>query len=213
VKFAAAHTHNLIVSFGNNTTIQDIQDSDIHQGMFELDKLDNFIALHCVNGYPTPLRDARLTKMSELFAISNRVGLSDHSKSYIPAIVATALDACMIETHFKLDDHVTSPDADFSITPVEYRYMVEEVKDAHYALGRFISDLNSPSPSEQPNLIFQRSLFVVQDIKKGERFTAENVKSIRPGHGDNPKYLNKYLGSVASQDISKGTPLEPELRE
>ncbi|HBF20968.1 MAG TPA: pseudaminic acid synthase, partial [Cryomorphaceae bacterium] len=131
-------------------------------------------------------------------------GLSDHTEGNTVPIVATSLGGKGIEKHFILDRSIGGPDADFSLDPTGFKSMVDAVRDAEKALGKVTYEL---SEKVQKNRKFARSLFVVKNIKKGEVFTEENVRSIRPGYGLHPKHLNQVLGKRSTMNIDRGTPL------
>ena len=109
-----------------------------------------------------------------------------------------------MEKHFTLSRATPGPDSAFSLEPHEFKAMVEAVRTAEKALGQVHY---SVSEQEAKSRVFRRSLFVVKDMKTGEAFTAENVRSIRPGYGLHTRYLNEIMGRRANQDIQRGTPL------
>ena len=119
-----------------------------------------------------------------------------------------SLGACIIEKHFTLARAAGGPDSAFSLEPAEFKAMVEAVRTAEKALGQVQFGV---SPHESPSRVFRRSLFVVRDLKKGEKFTAENVRSIRPGNGMHTRHLPEVLGKTAAVDIARGTPLSWDL--
>jgi len=119
-------------------------------------------------------------------------------------VAAVALGACMIEKHLTLSRDIPGPDSSFSLEPCEFKMMVEAVRTTEKALGQL---RYGPTKTEADTLVFRRSLFVISDIKEGEPFTSENVRSIRPGHGLAPKHIREILGERAARDIPKGTPL------
>jgi len=131
------------------------------------------------------------------------VGISDHTLGISVPVAAVALGACIVEKHFTLSRKMPGPDSAFSLEPHEFEVMVVAIRETEKALGRVCYDV---SEHEKASRVFRRSLFVVNDIKKGELFTMENVRSIRPGNGLAPKYLGKILGKRAKQNIKKGTP-------
>lgn len=166
---------------------------------------DQIILLKCTSSYPAPIELANLrtmVDMQEKFGV--QVGLSDHTYGNIVPIVATSLGAKVIEKHFILDKSIGGPDADFSLDVEEFTSMVEAVREAEKALGEVTYEL---SEKVQKNKKFARSLFAVKDIKKGEKFTEENVRSIRPGYGLHPKYFKSVLGKFSHQDFKRGEPL------
>lgn len=165
----------------------------------------NYIFLKCTSTYPTKWDqvDLRLIpKIREDFDCI--VGLSDHSIGHLIPVTAVTLGARIIEKHFILDKSLGGPDAEFSMTPSEFKNMVIEVRRTEKALGRDNYKLDSEVSNSRK---YARSLFVTEDVKKGEIITENNVRSIRPGHGIHPKYLKSILGKEFSCDIELGTPM------
>jgi pseudaminic acid synthase len=161
--------------------------------------------LKCTSTYPAPPEEANLLTIPEMarrFACP--VGLSDHTMGIAVPVVAVALGACIIEKHLCLRRADGGPDAAFSLEPHEFMAMVEAVRTAEKALG---SVQFASGPREANSRKFRRSLFVVEDIKKGELFTKQNVRSIRPEDGLHPRHLNEVLGKRAACDVERGTPL------
>ena len=135
-------------------------------------------------------------------------GLSDHTLGIEVPIASVVLGGRIIEKHFKLTEKSDSEDDAFSLTPSEFKQMVESVRKVEKALGIIKYDgVNNESKSKK----FRRSLFVVKDIKEGELFTEENIKSIRPANGLHTKNYEEILGKKASQNIEFGTPLSWDL--
>ncbi len=170
---------------------------------------DQIILLKCVSAYPTPLEEVNLKtipNMAETFGCI--VGISDHTLGISVPIAAVALGARLIEKHFILSKDIDSPDKEFSLTPEEFKEMVKAVREVEKALGKVSYELTDGMKKSRE---FARSLYVVRDMKKGEVFTEQNVRSIRPGYGLHPKYLKDVLGRKAKKDIKKGTPLSWEL--
>jgi pseudaminic acid synthase len=169
---------------------------------------DQIILLKCTSSYPAPVE---LANMKTMVDMTNRfrtpVGLSDHTMGNTVPIVATALGARVIEKHFILDKSIGGPDAEFSLDVAEFKTMVEAVREAEKALGKVSYEL---SAKVEKNRKFARSLFVVADMKAGEIFTPETLRSIRPGYGLHPKFYQQVLGKMATKDIPRGTPLESE---
>jgi len=160
--------------------------------------------LKCTSAYPAPPCEMNLRTiphMSEAFHVL--VGLSDHTLGISVPVAAVALGACIIEKHLTLSRSVPGPDSAFSLEPDELKAMVEAIRTAEQALGVVHYGCSS---QEKSNRAFQRSLFIVKDIREGEMFTQENVRSIRPGYGLHPRYLDIVLDRHASKDISAGTP-------
>lgn len=166
------------------------------------------VLLHCVSGYPTPASEANLNMISTLAErFSVPIGLSDHTEGTVVAAASVALGACVIEKHFTLSRADGGPDALFSLEPKELEALGVRCRIAWEALGH--NDFQR-SPSEIRNVMFRRSLYVVEDIAQGEIFTTKNVRSIRPGFGLPPKNFPHVLGRRATVKIDRGTALKRE---
>ena len=169
------------------------------------------VLLKCTSAYPAPPEEADLRTIPHLAdAFGVPVGLSDHTLGIEVAVAAVALGACLIEKHLTLSRDEPGPDSAFSLEPHELARLVESVRVAKKALG---SVRYRPTDAERPSRVFRRSLFAVADVAQGEIFTAENVRSIRPGHGLHPRHLDEVLGGKARRDVPRGTPLSWELVE
>jgi N-acetylneuraminate synthase len=165
--------------------------------------------LHCVSGYPTPAEEANLARIPALAKnFDVPIGLSDHTLGIEAPITSVALGAAIIEKHITLARADGGPDAAFSLEPQELAALVKGVRMAHAALGH--AEYGRAN-SEQDNIVFRRSLYVVKDIAAGEMFTAENVRSIRPGLGLSPAKLPNVLGHRAARAIKRGTPVSLDL--
>lgn len=161
--------------------------------------------LKCTSAYPAPYDGMNLRTIPHLAGMFRLpVGLSDHTLGIAVPVAAVALGASIVEKHVALSRADGSPDAAFSLEPAEFRAMVEAVRAAEQALGEVRYD---PTAAETASRVFRRSLFVVKDVRAGEVFTPENVRSIRPGHGLHPRYLGEILGRYACTDLAAGTPL------
>jgi pseudaminic acid synthase len=135
-------------------------------------------------------------------------GLSDHTTGIVVPVVATVLGAKVIEKHFILDKSIGGPDASFSLDEKEFTEMVNAVRNAEKAMGKVDYSLSEKAKRSKE---LCRSLYVVENMNKGDVFTVRNVRSIRPGYGMHPKYYSGILGKKASLDIEKGTPLNKEM--
>jgi pseudaminic acid synthase len=161
--------------------------------------------LKCTSAYPAPPEEMNLRTIPHLAAAFGvPAGLSDHTLGIAVPVAAVALGACIIEKHFTLSRAEPGPDSAFSLEPHEFKAMVEGVRTAERALGTIHYGL---SGKDEASRVFRRSLFVVKDVKAGEPFTEDNVRSIRPGHGLPPKFLGEILGRSAAVDLARGTPL------
>jgi N-acetylneuraminate synthase len=164
------------------------------------------ILLHCTSGYPTPAREMNLRTMQHLGETHGVIaGLSDHTMGTAVSVAAVALGASAIEKHFTLSRADGGPDADFSLEPAELRRLVDDCRTAWESLG---SIDYAPVESEASAKDLRRSLYVVRDIRRGERLTSDNIRSIRPGLGLAPKHLPQILDASATQDLTRGTPLD-----
>ena len=192
----------------------------VSTGMADLDEIgeavqaardggcEELVLLHCVSGYPAPSQDynlATLADMERQFGLP--IGLSDHTLSNVSAIASVALGASVIEKHFTLDRDGGGPDDSFSLEPDDLAQLCRDARIAWEAIGQVDYGLKS---SESGNKVFRRSLYAVEDIKKGSVITSENVRSIRPGYGLAPKYFDAILGAVATQDLPRGTAIRWE---
>ncbi|MGH7929495.1 MAG: pseudaminic acid synthase [Candidatus Binatia bacterium] len=165
--------------------------------------------LKCTSAYPAPYDEMNLRTIPHLAqAFGVPVGLSDHTLGGVVPVVAATLGACIIEKHFTLSRSLSGPDSAFSLEPQEFKAMVDAVRISEKALGRVEYGL---STSELKSRVFRRSLFVVENIRAGEIFTDQNVRSIRPSYGIHTRHLEDVLGRVAARDIVRGTPLAWEM--
>lgn len=164
-----------------------------------------FALLKCTSSYPAPIEEMNLRTiphMAEAFGVPS--GLSDHTVGSAVPLAAVTLGACIVEKHLTLSRKEAGPDSAFSMEPHEFKEMVEAVRIVERAIGEVRYEVTG---NEINSRVFRRSLFVVKDIRAGEKFTQENIRSIRPGHGLHTRYLNEILGSRAIRDIKRGTPL------
>lgn len=205
IEYAARTMKPLILSTGMATV------SEIKEAYVTAKKAGarGIVLLKCVSSYPAKPREMNLRTipdMEKLFKCP--IGFSDHSMDIGASIAAVCLGAKMIEKHFTLSRNIKTPDSFFSLEPHEMKSLVRNIRIAEDALGKIKYGLTA---DQYKNRIFRRSLFVVEDIKRGEMLTSDNVRSIRPGFGLMPKHLKKVLGKRAVKNISKGTPLKPSL--
>jgi len=165
--------------------------------------------LKCTSAYPARPEEMNLRTIPHLSAAFRvPAGLSDHTLGIAVPVAAAALGACILEKHVTLSRSIPGPDSSFSLEPEEFKAMVNAIRTTEKALG----DINyGITPEEAASRVFRRSLFVVQDMKAGEPFTAANVRSIRPGYGLPTRYLSSIMGRKSVQDIKMGTPLSWDL--
>ncbi len=204
IEYIASKGKPMIISTGI-ATLADIEDAiDACKRVGNND----IALLKCTSAYPTPLEDVNLLtipNMAETFGVT--VGLSDHTLGISVPIAAVSLGAKIVEKHFILDHSLGGPDATFSLEPDEFSHMVKAIREVERALGKVTYELTEKMKKGRE---FSRSLFVVEDVKKGEIFTEKNIRSIRPGFGLHPKYIKKVIGKRARRDIKRGIPLKWE---
>ena len=158
--------------------------------------------LHCISEYPSPLEHANLGRLNDLKPICQDVGLSDHSMSPLPAVLAVGMGAKVIEKHLCLSRAAGGPDSGFSLEPSEFAEMVRMVRDAEKAMQPY----EDPKPA---NLRFRKAIWVVQDVLSGEEITSDNVKVMRPAPEISlaPSFYDDILGARFNQPLQRGTPL------
>lgn len=167
------------------------------------------VLLHCVSGYPTPASEYSLRTIPDMRSrFGYNVGLSDHTLDNVTAIAAVALGAVLIEKHFTLDRSGGGADDSFSIEPADLKRLCVDARIAWECSGDIRYSLAS---SEVGNVKFRRSLYFVRDVREGEVVERDAVRSIRPGYGLPPKYLDDIVGRRAKQGIAAGTPVSWEL--
>ena len=162
--------------------------------------------LKCTSQYPATIEDANLNTIPDMkkrFGV--KVGVSDHTMGSSVPVVAVSLGATVVEKHFILDRSMGGPDAAFSMEPQEFKQMVDDVRNAEKALGQVSYEVSDKDK------LRRRSLFITKDLKKGDVLTEENVRSVRPGYGMEPKELESMLGKKVNKDVEKGTPLNENL--
>jgi pseudaminic acid synthase len=181
----------------------------VSTGVAEFDDIQNAIdiakkykveiaLLKCTSAYPTPRSEVNLKTIPVLKEIFNvTVGFSDHTLGISAPIAAVTLGARIVEKHFILDKSIDSPDKAFSLTPKEFSEMVKAIREVEEMMGEVSFKVKKGKE-------FTRSLYVIKDIKKGEKFTRENIRSIRPGFGLHPKFLPQILGKRACRNLEKG---------
>lgn len=167
--------------------------------------------LKCSSAYPAITDEMKLSVMTDMRKrFDLPTGLSDHSLGSLGAVTAVAMGASIIEKHFCLDRKIKNPDSTFSMEPREYAAMVRDIRLVEKAAGQIVY---GPEQSEQGNMAFRRSIFVVKDIKAGEKLTPDNIRVIRPSNGLKPKYYEEVLGRTVKRDVSFGTPLSWDVIE
>lgn len=204
IEYVASKNKPMIISTG----VAEIE--DIQLAIDTCRKVGNsdITLLKCTSDYPATLDDANLITIPDLkkrFGV--KVGVSDHTMGHIVPVVAVSLGAEVVEKHFILDRNLGGPDSAFSMEPLEFKHMVNEIRNAEKTLGKINYDVS------EKDKLRRRSIFAVKDIEAGESITLDNVRSVRPGHGLPPKSLNAIIGKTVNKKIEKGLPISEEMFE
>lgn len=205
IKYVASTGKPMIISTGmaDAEEIQEAIDAARSSGCKEL------AILHCVSGYPAPSEDYNLLTIPDMINRFGLVtGLSDHTLDNTTAITSVALGASIIEKHFTLNRDGGGPDDSFSLEPKDLTALCRDSKTAWQALGKV--DYGRKA-SEQGNIKLRRSLYFVKDLKAGDIITEDAVRSVRPGFGLAPKFLDEVIGKVVKQDVKYGQATDLEL--
>ena len=201
IKYVASTGKPMIISTGmaDAQEIQEAIDAARSGGCKEL------ALLHCVSGYPAPPQDYNLRTIPDMIQRFGCVtGLSDHTLDNTTAITSVAMGAAIIEKHFTLDRSGGGPDDSFSMEPMELAALCHDTKTAWAALGGI--DYGRKS-SEQGNVQFRRSLYFVKPLNAGDLITADAIRSVRPGYGAAPKYLEAVVGRRVLNPVEANTPV------
>ena len=205
IRYIASKGKPIIMSTGMATL------EEIHEAVDAIYETGNrqIALLKCSSAYPadpTQMHLANIPDMAREFGVP--VGLSDHSMGHLTATMSVAMGGSIIEKHFCLGREIENPDASFSMTPSEFREMVDQVRLVEQCVG---SVSYGPTPQEESNVIFRRSIFITKDIKAGEALSEDNIRIIRPGYGMKPKFFDEVIGKTITKDVSRGTPLTEDL--
>lgn len=199
IKYVASKNKPIIISTG----IATLDDIELAVNTCKSAGNEDIALLKCTSSYPAPIDEANLIMIKDLRKKFNVItGLSDHTIGSIVPIVATSMGAKIIEKHFILDKSIGGPDASFSMDESDFSRMVSKVREVEKAIGEINYELTKKQIQGRD---FSRSLYFVKDMKKGEKISEYNIKSIRPGFGLHPSEFNKVLGKSLNQDIEKGT--------
>jgi len=204
VRYTASKQKPIIISTGI-ATYEEIE--DIIKICYEAGNKD-VVLLKCTSSYPAPLEMANLRTIADMRERFNvEVGFSDHTLGITAPIAAVALGAKVVEKHFILDKSIGGPDVAFSLDFKEFSTMIKAIRDTEKLLGTPTYHYDTKTIKGRE---FCRSLYVARDIKKGEEFTNENIRSVRPGYGTHPKNLKKILGKKALKDMKFGQRFEKQ---
>ena len=199
IEYIASKGKPIIISTG----IADVSDIELAIETCKKVGNDQITILKCTSAYPALAEDANLLTINDIkerFNVSS--GLSDHTLGIEAPMIAVALGAQVIEKHFILNKEIGGPDAHFSLDENEFKEMVKAVRKTEILLGKVDYEMTEKKEKSRE---FSRSLFIAEDVKKGDIITKENVRSVRPGYGLHPKYLNEILGKTFNKDLEKGT--------
>lgn len=192
-----------------STGVSSIADIDESVKVLKDAGCENIILLKCTSTYPASPQNTNLKTIPHLAELHNCiVGLSDHTMGIGVSVAAISLGASVIEKHFTLRRSDGGVDSAFSLEPEELKALVVETERAFLALGKVQYGVQS---AESKSLFFKRSIYVCNDVAKGELFTEHNIRVIRPGLGIEPKFYNKVIGKAAIIDIKKGTALSWDM--
>ena len=170
---------------------------------------NDLVLLKCTSTYPSTPDDSNILTIPEMRSrYGCEIGISDHTMGIGVSVAAVALGATVVEKHFTLQRADGGVDSAFSMEPQEMAQLVIETERAWQALGKV---QHGPTAKEKASLVFRRSLYVVADVKAGEKLTSTNVRAIRPGNGIAPKFYDEVIGKTAKRDIARGTPLSHDL--
>ena len=198
IKYIATKNKPIIISTG----VADIEDIELAIKTCKSQGNHQIALLKCTSSYPSKISDANLVMIRDLakkFGVLT--GLSDHTLGITSPILAVGFGAKIIEKHFILDKSIGGPDSSFSLDQKEFSKMVKSVREAELAIGQIDYGLNE---RQKKSRNFSRSLYVCKKIAKGDTFTKENIKSIRPGFSLHPKYYSKILGKRSKKNLSFG---------
>jgi pseudaminic acid synthase len=198
IKYVASKGKPMIISTG----IAEFEDIKLAVDTCRAQGNNDITLLKCTSSYPAPIDEANLVMMRQFAKdFDVKIGLSDHTMGSLVPIVSVAMGATVIEKHFIIDRSIGGPDASFSLDEKEFTEMVTAVRQAEQAIGKISYELTDKQKSGKA---FSRSLYVAEDIAKGETFTEKNVRCVRPGFGMHPKHLEEILGKTAERDMEKG---------
>tara|TARA_B110000240_G_C13511029_1_gene459392 strand:+ start:4580 stop:5614 length:1035 start_codon:yes stop_codon:yes gene_type:complete len=201
IEYTASKGKPMILSTG----IAELQDIELAIETCRKAGNNDITILKCTSAYPAEPTDANLLTIPDIKSrFGVKVGLSDHTMGIEGPVVATALGATVIEKHFILNKSIGGPDAHFSLDEKEFTEMVKAVRVAEQMMGGVDYEMTEKKKKSKQ---FSRSLFIVKDVRAGDKITKENTRSIRPGFGMHPKHLSKLLGEKFKSNYCKGNPL------
>lgn len=212
IRYAALKGKPMVISTG----IATLEDIELAVKTCRQAGNEDITLLKCTSAYPAPIEAANILTMDDMAVrFGVKAGLSDHTTGSEVALTAVSLGAAMVEKHFILDRSIGGPDAAFSMEAADFAQMVRDIRKVEEgaqnicraALGQIFYPSDASTISGRQ---FCRSLYVAEDIKAGETFTEQNLRSVRPGYGLHPKHLPDLLGKKAVRDLCKGERMKLE---
>lgn len=205
IKYIASKHKPIILSTG----IAMIEDIELALDTIRGEGCSDITLLKCTSAYPAPIEDANLLTIPDMKQrFGCKVGLSDHTEGATVPIAAVALGAEVIEKHFIIDRSIGGPDSAFSMEAEDFKAMVDSIRQVEKALGEVSYPVD---PDKIKGRTGCRSLYVAKDVKKGEKVTEENVRSVRPGYGLHPRFLPEVIGKRFVKDCEKGDRFKLDL--
>ena len=194
IEYCAKKKKPMIISTG----VAEIEDINLAISTCQKVGNNDITLLKCTSEYPAKISDANILTIPDMKKrFQTKIGISDHTMGSTVPTTAVALGATVVEKHFILDRKLGGTDSSFSMEPKEFKEMIYKIRETEKSLGNINYDVS------ERNKLRRRSLFVVRDLNKGEKFTSTNVRSIRPGYGLHPKYYSEILNKISSQEIKK----------
>lgn len=204
IEYAASKGKTMILSTGMGTV------DEVEEALSACRSVgnDDIVLLRCTSEYPAEFSDmalATIPDMASRFGVP--IGFSDHSMGHTADVAAAALGARVFEKHFCLSRNIPTVDSAFSMEPAEFREMVDAVRDAISAVGAVSYGVHG---GESENRVFRRSVFACADIARGEAFSRDNIRIVRPGFGVAPKHYGSLLGRASKRTYCFGDPIEED---
>ncbi len=202
IEYTASKGKPMIISCGMGS-VEEIQEAvDACKRMGN----EQIVLLKCCSDYPAKLEDMKLANIPDM---QKRfpgcvIGFSDHSMGSLAPVIATTLGAKVIEKHICLSRDIKNPDSDFSMEIDEFAHMVKDVRNTVKTIGAVSYELTE---AEKKSTVFRRSIYVVKDIREGEKITEGNIRVIRPGHGEKPKFYKSIINKNATCNINESRPI------
>lgn len=204
LRYAASKGKRMIISTGMGSLEEIGEATEAVRGMGN----DDIVLLRCCSEYPANYQDMNLASIPDMAQRFNvQIGFSDHSEGYLADVAAAVLGACVIEKHFCLSREIETPDSKFSMTPEEFKEMVQRVNDAISSIG---APCYGAFGEERASLAFRRSIFACRDIAKGDVFSKDNIRVVRPSCGAHPRYYSDLIGKRSDREYAFGDPIDCE---